>query len=477
MRRIVVVGGGPAGLAAAEHLARAGAQVRLYTDAPYLGGKAGSWTEPGGLVLENGQHVTIGFYEELPALLERAGIDFLATSVSNEGRYTVWEDRDAGTHDLHLGPSSLRSLIDGLTYTGWDWMEKAAFAAFMARALPEVVRGVPEEWDDLCLTAWCLERGLRPSILGTNVFRATRDAQLNWPGEISAYTMLKTIQRAARDYGTGHARFPAGGMTQVWWEPLGAHLERAGVRILRGRKLVRILRDGQRLRGLVFMEAHPERILDGRVGVEPGTREGVEDFDAAIVAIPPHALAEVMGEEALPGLAGASRLLPVAPLGLHVWHRDPCRPRHRTVVLGLPPPLEFAVDNKPFYAVYRDRPDIGSALHFVGQETAFEGVGDDALFRDALGALRRVRGYESMTEEGVLAWRIVRNRAPHQRYWNGEPGALRFKPWPRSPISRLFLAGDWVRSDLDFPCMENAVHTGIAAARLAMGEGRPDRGQ
>jgi uncharacterized protein with NAD-binding domain and iron-sulfur cluster len=38
-----------------------------------------------------------------------------------------------------------------------------------------------------------------------------------------------------------------------------------------------------------------------------------------------------------------------------------------------------------------------------------------------------------------------------------------FKPYTRTPIRGLYLAGDWIRSPLDFPCMENAVRTGRQA--------------
>jgi uncharacterized protein with NAD-binding domain and iron-sulfur cluster len=65
---------------------------------------------------------------------------------------------------------------------------------------------------------------------------------------------------------------------------------------------------------------------------------------------------------------------------------------------------------------------------------------------------------------GVLACRVVRNRLPHERYWNGEPGALRFRPRPRSSLAGLYLAGDWVRNRVDFSSMEGAVCCGREAA-------------
>ncbi len=475
MPRVLIVGGGPAGLAAAETLLREGAgrvQVELLCERAYLGGKAASWVEGDGLVVENGQHITMGFYEELPALLARAGVSHPETSVSNDGWFTIWEDRDQRAHDLHLGPSTLRTVVEGFRYTGWTLREKLGFCAVVARLAPRVIAGVPESWDDLCLTALCAQMGLPDSVFATNAFRATRDAQLNWPGEISAYTMLKTIQRAARDYVSSEARFPAGGMSRVWWEPIAAHVQRQGGRIHRLHRLVGLEGDGHGVDGLVV-----GRSLCPEHDMEPCPHEHARPwrgFDATILAIPPGALAELLdhspGLGNHPFLQGARRLLPVAPLGLHVWHRELARPKHRTVVLGMAPPLEFCVDNKPIYPEYRDDPRFGACLHFVGQETGYEPLHGQPLLERAMACIQRIPGYEHLDMDGILAWREVRNHLPHQRYWNGEPGALKHKPTAHTPIDKLWLAGDWIRSELDFPCMESAVHSGSRTAELVLEE-------
>jgi protoporphyrinogen oxidase len=484
MHRVLVIGGGPAGLAAAETLLRERrrrVQVTLLTDRAYLGGKAGSWEHDDGRVVENGQHITMGFYEELPALLARAGVSHQQTTVSNHGRFVIWEDRDQRAHDLRLGPSTLGTLIDGLKYTGWTLREKIGFCATIARIAPQIISGVPESWDDLCLTALCIEHGLPRSIFATNGFRCTRDAQLNYPGEISAYSMLCAIRRAGRDFLTSEARFPAGGMSRVWWEPVAARVEALGGRILRMKRLVALEHRDQQLTGLVIGESQCAEHDD-----EPcqhGSERPWRGFDAAILAIPPAALAKVLerspGLAQVPALAGAGKLRPVVPLGLHVWHRAMAQPRHRTVVAGMAPPLEFVVDNKPFYEEYRDDTRFGACLHFVGQEGGYEHLDDEAVLVRAMTALRRIPGYEHLDDAGILSWQVVRNRLAHQRYWNGEPGSLRHKPWPKTPIERLWLAGDWIRNEFDFPCMEAAVHSGTQTAELVLEslDRQPARGE
>ncbi len=472
---IVVVGAGPAGLAAAEAIAPY-ARVTLATLGHHLGGKACSWQRPDGLTVEHGQHVMLGFYDEMRALLHRSGVDPDATSVSGRGRFIIYEDRDGGTHHLHLSHSTLATLAKGLFYSGWSLREKAGFVQLFARALPRVAAGPPESWDDICLTAWCLERDLPLSILRTNAFRMSREAQLNWPGEISAYSMLKTIRIAGRDATTAEARIPAGGMSRIWWQPVADRITALGGAVVRYHKLVGLEHDGRRLTGLTFATPQPhrpgERYVDGPVPTVPGSEQTWSDFDAAILTLPAPALAAVLAKDpalcALPGLSGIPHLTSVAPLGLHVWHRAAVRARHRTILGGLEPPLGFVIDNKPNYPEYRDDPALGAALHFVGQETGFEDDDDLTLLIRALESVCRVRGYEDFTLDGVIDFEVVRNRAPHKRYWNAEPGSLRHKPRSQTPLEGMYLAGDWVRTPLDFPCMENAIRSGRHAADLVM---------
>src|SRR5205807_1395807 len=73
-RRVVVVGGGFAGLAAAVRLGRAGAQVTLLERRPFLGGRAYSFTDPvTGDVVDNGPHALMGAYTEALDFLREIG--------------------------------------------------------------------------------------------------------------------------------------------------------------------------------------------------------------------------------------------------------------------------------------------------------------------------------------------------------------------------------------------------------------------
>ncbi len=477
MKKVVVVGSGPAGLAAAERLASAGVAVRLYTLGHHLGGKACSWRSPDGRVLEHGQHVVLGFYDEMRALLRRSGVDHKESTVSNRGRFTIFEERDQKVYQLQLGSSTLGTLVKGLAYDGITPAEKSAFAAFMARVAPRIVAaGVPESLDDVCLTAWALERGFPISMTHSTLFRASREAQLNWPGEISAYNMLKTIRTAGRDYQTAEACLPAGGMSEIFWEPIAKRIVDLGGEVIRYSKLVGLRHEEGRLTGLVFERPIPhipgQRYIEGSIPTDPTSTKIVEDFDAAILTLPGPALAEVLATDPvlndMPGLSGVQHITSVAPLGLHVWHRNANTAKYQTVVAGLAPPLGFVVDNKPIYTEFRDDDRYGACLHFVGQETCFEDDDDETLLQRCLDSIQKVDGFECMDRQGVLHFEVVRNRSPHKRYWNPEPGSHKNKPEPETPVQGLFLAGDWIRSKLDFPCMENAVRSGRQAARLAM---------
>jgi len=68
-----VIGGGLAGLSSAVALAEAGFRVRLLEKRPHLGGRAASYTLPGGETVDNCQHVTLGCCTNLDDFYRRVG--------------------------------------------------------------------------------------------------------------------------------------------------------------------------------------------------------------------------------------------------------------------------------------------------------------------------------------------------------------------------------------------------------------------
>ncbi len=484
MSRVLVIGSGPAGLSAAEALLDNGPrdlEVELITLEHHLGGKACSWRDREGRVVEHAQHVVLGFYSGMKGLIRRAGISPRETLVPSRGHYRYWEDRSQSSHDLYVGDFIPKVAADWIRYDGFTHAEKHGIAAWVVRMALEIGGPIPQELDDICFCAWALSRGLPLSVAATNLFRAQREAQLNYPGEISAYAMLRTLKEALQRPGDWLTGYPAGGMTELWWNPIAARIEQLGGAITRRTKLTGLRHDGRRLTGLELatpiFHGFGKQFL-GSVPTDPNTTRTRTDFDAAVVTIPVASLQEILPDDLAdrPGFSGIPRLTHVAPLGLQVWHRNTAKTRPGMIVGGLEPPLGFVLDNKPGYPQYRDDPTVGSVLHWAGQLTGFERDDDEAILTRAIRSIRKVHGFEEIDREGVLHYRVLRHSAPHARYWNAEPGSLRFKPRPRTPLAGLYLAGDWIRNDCDFPCMESAVRSGREAAELCLDDlARRDR--
>ena len=482
--RVLIVGAGPAGLAAAARiLERGGADqfdVRLAVLGHHFGGKADSWRDSSGRLIDHGQHIVAGWYHEMRGLLRRAGVDVDAHLIANDGHTYTYEPRDGRVHDLALTRNPLHMLGRGLGYSGLTGAEKRNLTWFVMSNIGLFMgaQGI-EQFDDICFTSWCLSNGLCPSIVHTNLFRIARLGQMNWPYEISAYSLLKTMREMGRDYRTAMYYFCDGGMSERFWDPLVEHISEAGGRFDMMRKLTRLHVDGGRLVGATFAEpdsgghdqpAHEENSarFGPSVPIKPGSERIDRDFDHMICAIPPTAFQELNpGDNALwdiPELRNIHELRGIAPLAMQIWHRDEVTRRYKSVVGGLDGPLPFVLDNKHIIRDYRDNPRYGSVLYFVGQETGCEDWTDERHLTQCFANLKMIPGFEHLTRSGMIHYRIMRHRSADKRYFLTEPGVQKFRPKTRTSIPNLWLAGDWVRTDIDFPCMESAVRSGLAAA-------------
>ena len=476
--------------AAARLLERGGRdryRVRLATLGHHFGGKADSWRDSAGRTIDHGQHVIIGWYFAMKGLLRRAGVDVEARLVSNGGHTYVYEPRDGKVHDLALVRNPLHMMVRGLGYSGLTGREKWNLARFVMGNL-NVFLGLQdiEQFDDICFTAWCLSNGLCPSIVQTNSFRMSRTAQLNWPGEISAYSMLRSVVKVGRDYRTSKYAFCDGGMSERFWAPLVAYIGRLGGEVEMMRKLTGLRHEGGRVTGALF--AVPDSAGHDAADREPGlsrfehlapSRPGTEsldqEFDHLVCTLPAPAFQELNpGDDELwrmPYFAGTRKIRGIAPLALQIWHREPVTRRYQSVISGLDGGLTFVLDNKHIVREYRENPKYGSVLYFVGQETGYEHWTDRNHLDQCLLNVSKLPGYERIDRAGILHYQVIRNRSVDKAYFDTEPGIQRFRPTTRSPLSNFWMAGDWVRSPIDFPCMEAAVRSGFEAADAILARG------
>jgi len=486
--RVAVIGSGPAGLAAATRLLEEGGadrfRVRLLTMGHHIGGRAASWYDREGRLIDHGQHVIVGFYRELRALLRRAGVDVEAHLCSNEGNTYVYEPRDGRVHEIPLRRNPLGALVRTIGFDGLTASEKASMFAFTMRNLSAFL-GLQsiDHLDDVCFSAWGLSEGLEPSLVQTRSFRMSREGQLNWPHEISAYSLVRSIQVMGRDYRMSEYSFCDGGMTQRFWEPVLQHFASLGgetelMRMLTGFRLngrrLGALRIGDPSSGGHDREDHRRgrSPFEGRVPVAEGSLHDDDDFDHVICTVPAAAFRDLCPGDrsfwSIPFFRRIQNLRSVRPLALQVWHRAPVTVHYPSVIAGLEGPLPFVLDNKRIIREYRESPRYGAVLYFVGQETGYEDWTDEELLGLCLANVSRLPGYEQIDATGVLHFQVIRHHASHAQYFLTEPGVQRFRPTSRTPIENLWLAGDWVRNELDFPCMEAAVRSGLEAADLVL---------
>lgn len=160
--RAVILGGGLAGIAAAEILAYAQFDVTLLESASVLGGKVQGWHGDDGREYEHGIHGFWPNYLNLFALFERAGIDkekffrqarSTTTVIPGEGKY---ENRPLQTRL----PPPLHVLVHLLRTPYLRWVDKLSVLRAASEILAFDHKTDYAEYDELTFRGWLWTKGV-----------------------------------------------------------------------------------------------------------------------------------------------------------------------------------------------------------------------------------------------------------------------------------------------------------------------------
>jgi len=442
-----VVGGGPAGLAAAKYLADAGRTALVLEKRPILGGKLSSWRDRDGDVLETGLHSFFGGYDSVHRLLRDVGIAHHVLwqphtlTFAMPPRFSNRVGNDPVFEEFHFAdaPSPFNGIgaVLNARYVFNAW-EKVLFAA---GTLPVLVgdQTYADRQDDVTYSAWHRKRKMSEHML--NTFFAPMALALNFTpvDQISAEAMLRVMAYFASTRDASRAGFLDGPPNDRLIEPIAEHVRDRGQRIESTARVKEIVFSNGRATGV--------RTDDGRT----------YEADNVILATPVHDAAKLLPSEMLrdPLVMGVGKLTSSPVINGHFWFDRPIS-RHTNLIFGAGTLL-------PVHA------DLGQASPGYGwPKKSFIEVciapADDLMRLDDEAIVDRVMAdmqklYPLATKETLVKAKLV--RVPKSVY-RASPGAEKLRPGSRTPVENLFLAGCYTNHR--FPAsIEGALRSARAA--------------
>ena len=438
-RRVTVVGGGLAGIAAALSSADAGAEVTLVEVRPRLGGAAYSF-ERDGMILDNGQHVFLRCCTAYRALLERLGT---ASATTLQPRLEIPVIAPGGRVE-RLRRSSLPAplhLTGALARYGHLSVRERLRAARAALALSRLDLG-DGGLDSRTFGDWLGEHGQSPNAV-ESLWNLIALPTLNLDASEASLAMAAFVFQtgllndpAAGD--VGYARLP---LSAIHGEPSARALRSAGVEVRTGWRAERV-----------------EALPSGELAVV-GADETL-DADAVVVALPHTRAAGVLPEGAVDEPSRLARLGTSPIVNLHVVYDR--RVTDFALAAGVRSPVQWLFDRTGESGL-TDGQHLAISLSGAEREAQMSRDELRDAFLPALGELLpAARGAR------VERFEVVRE---HNATFRSAPGAAALRPGQRTRIAGLALAGAWTATG--WPAtMEGAVRSGLSAAREAL-RGRP----
>ena len=435
--RVLIIGGGLAGLATAASLVGRGLDITLIESRPRLGGRASSFNDPTtGELIDNCQHVSMACCTNLADFCEKVGTRHLfrrEPSVLFLGEDGSLSPLEAGPlpAPLHLAGSFLRAKY----LTIGDKLRVAYGLACL--------KSSRNDREGETFAAWLKRHG-----------QTDRTIDRYW-----ATVLVSALNERLDRMDVGHARkvFLDGFLRnrdgfamEVPLVPLGE---------LYGSRLEAWLREN----GVeVTLSTGVKRVeVDAEGSIKGVTLRNGEAIaaDFVILATPFDRVLALLPEDAKSRLPGIGKIdaIEASPItGVHFWFDRPVCPHSHAVTVGKT--VQWVFNHTAIQG--REAPEGGGEYLQLVISAAYDllPMSKDQIRELALADLASI--WPESREAKLLRWWVV---TEHGATFAVRPGIEALRPSQRTAIDGLFLAGDW--TDTGWPAtMEGAVRSGYLAA-------------
>lgn len=477
---MAVIGGGLAGIAAAEAASRKGFQVDLFEWSRVLGGRAASLFEPTtGRWIDNGQHLALGCCKELLALHARLRLDSyfarhetIPFAQSGGKRWTM--------HASPFLPGRWQLVPAFLKIPFLSFKERLA-TGLLIRKLEKLGRRTADPAPDSnkrSFADWLASEQASESAIrifwSPLVFSALSETLEN----VSFQAVLKVIRDgflAGKEAMSLHV--PQMPLRTIYHEETSKRLRELDVRIHFQARIRRLhwAFSGNRSEEMAEEDDDASQGAPSVLSLElaDGSRHS---FDRYILAVPVNRAWEILEASELESYAdrlGFERFEPGAITTLHLWFNRRILPTswHHAALLGGPGQFLFCPDSDvsrngtgTFQGVYHTV--VISAAHRLLSEGEMVSRKDSPLVQNVVQQLRstfpEVFGAGKEDEEDSVKLLHSRVTTFFDAVFSPNPTVYSERPRQETPFSNLTLGGDWTQTDWP-STLEGAVLSGRAA--------------